>query len=114
METSTHGAELVSTRIAVEMVESLRYKLRMFGIPLDGLTIMYCDNSSVVHNGSRPESVFKKKHNSISFHKIREAVAAGYIEIHKIRSEDNLADILTKALSGVVTRNITLQILVKA
>jgi len=32
----------------------------------------------------------KKKHNSISFHKIREAVAAGYIEIHKIRPEDNV------------------------
>jgi hypothetical protein len=48
IETSTHGAELVATRIAVELIESLRYKLRMFGIPLQGPTIIYCDNESVV------------------------------------------------------------------
>ncbi|MFO0000808.1 MAG: Ty1/Copia family ribonuclease HI, partial [bacterium] len=33
VESSTHGAELVATRVGVEMVEALRYKLRMFGIP---------------------------------------------------------------------------------
>jgi hypothetical protein len=114
VESSTHGAELVATRIAVEMIESLRYKLRMFGVPLDGPSIIYCDNSSVVHNGSRPDSVLKKKHNSISYHKIREAVAAGYIEIHKISTKSNLADLLTKPLSGLATAELTSQILVKA
>ena len=72
----------------------------MFGIPLDGPTILPCDNQSVVHNGTRPESTQKKKHNGISFHKIRECVASGFIEIHKVATEDNLADLLTKVLSG--------------
>ena len=114
IETSTHGAELVATRIAVEFIESLRYKLHMFGIPIDGPTILLCDNMSVVHNGTRPDSVLKKKHNSISFHKIRESVAGGYVEMHKVATEDNLADLLTKILSGVSTSNLVSHILVKA
>jgi hypothetical protein len=103
IETSTHGAELVSTRIAVELIEGLRYKLRMFGIPLHGPATVFCDNESVVHNTTRPDSVLKKKHNSISYHKIRESVAAGIIEVFKIPSSENTADLLTKPLSGVQT-----------
>jgi len=36
METSTFGSEFTAMRITVELLESLHYKLRMFGIPLDG------------------------------------------------------------------------------
>jgi hypothetical protein len=38
VETSTFGSEFVAMRIAVELVESLRYKLRMFGLPIEGPT----------------------------------------------------------------------------
>jgi hypothetical protein len=104
VETSTHGAELVATRICVELIESLRYKLRMFGVPLDGPAVVYCDNQSVVHNGQRPDSVLKKKHNAISYHKIRECVASGVVTIYKINTEENTADLLTKVLSGMKTK----------
>jgi hypothetical protein len=36
MESSTFGSEFVALRICVEIIEALRYKLRMFGIPIDG------------------------------------------------------------------------------
>jgi hypothetical protein len=36
IETSTFGSEFIAARIAVELIEGLRYKLRMFGIPIDG------------------------------------------------------------------------------
>jgi len=36
VETSTFGAEFVALRIAVELIEGLRYKLRMMGVPIDG------------------------------------------------------------------------------
>ena len=36
VESSTFASELVSLRIATEIVIGLRYKLRMFGVPLDG------------------------------------------------------------------------------
>jgi len=114
IQTSTHGAEMMASRIAVEMVESLRYKLRMFGVEVDGPTLLYCDNQSVVHNAQHPESTLKKKHISISFHKIREAVAAGVVEIHKIGTNENLADVLTKPLNGVRTNALTNKIFHKA
>jgi hypothetical protein len=44
VETSTFGSELVAMRIATEMIESLRYKLQMFGIPVEGATDVLCDN----------------------------------------------------------------------
>jgi hypothetical protein len=41
---------------AVEMIEALRYKLRMFGVPIDGLTNIFCDNgrsAQIRHDPSR-------------------------------------------------------------
>jgi hypothetical protein len=44
VETSTFGSEFVAARIAVELIEGLRYKLCMFGVPIEGPTNVYCDN----------------------------------------------------------------------
>jgi hypothetical protein len=98
VETSTFGSEFVAMRIAVELIESLRYKLRMFGIPIDGPTNVYCDNEAVTKNAIFPESTLKKKHNSIAYHRTREAVAAGTIRVTKEDGKTNLADVLTKLL----------------
>ena len=87
-------------RIAVGLIESLRYKLRMFGIPLEGAANIFCDNQSVVTSSTVPESTLKKKHNSIAYHQVREAVAAGTIRIAKEPTETNIADMLTKCLPG--------------
>jgi hypothetical protein len=87
-------------RVAVEMLESLRYKLEMFGVPLEGQANTFCDNASVVTNSTDPVSTSKKKHNSIAYHKIREGVAAGTIRIAWVHSEKNLAYLLTKPLAG--------------
>jgi hypothetical protein len=52
-------------KIAVKLIEALQYKLRMFGIPIDGPASMFCDNNSVVLNVTVPESTLSKKHNAI-------------------------------------------------
>jgi hypothetical protein len=100
VETSTFGSEFVAARIAVELIESLRYKLRMFGVPIDGPTNVYCDNDSVCTNSTKPESTLKKKHNAIAYHRVREAVAAGTIRIAWEPTDTNIADMLTKCLVG--------------
>ena len=41
---STFGSEMMALKNGVELVESLRYKLRMFGAPIEGATNIYCDN----------------------------------------------------------------------
>jgi hypothetical protein len=56
LETSTFGSEFVALRVAVEMLEALHYKLRMFDVPLDGPANDFCDNQSVVLNSTLPSS----------------------------------------------------------
>ncbi|MGH7973897.1 MAG: reverse transcriptase domain-containing protein, partial [bacterium] len=100
VESSTFGSEFIALKIAVEMVEGLRYKLRMFGVPLDGPANGFCDNNSVVRNVTDPASTLKKRHNSIAYHKVRESAAAGIIRICYENGKYNVADMLTKILSA--------------
>jgi hypothetical protein len=100
VETSTFGSEFVAMRIAIDQPESLRYKLQMMGVPLAGPTALFCDNDSVVRNSSAPESVLKKKHNAIAYHRTREACASGIVKIAWEDGETNISDILTKLLPG--------------
>jgi len=65
-------------KTAIEMIEGMRYKLRMFGILVDGETNVFCDNEAVVHNLTKPESTLKKKHIAISYHRAREAPSRWY------------------------------------
>ena len=99
VETSTFGSEFVALRTARDVIIALRYKLRMFGVPLDGPAQVYCDNQGVVKNTSIPESILSKKHNAINYHAVREAAAAGVLEVHKEDTQTNLADLFTKVLS---------------
>ena len=56
VETSTFGSEFCAMKIDVELVEALRYKLRMFGVPLGGPAKIYCDYQAVYQNTIIPES----------------------------------------------------------
>ena len=100
VEISTFGSEFIASRIAIELIESLRYKLRMFGVPLQGPTNLFMDNEAVYQNTSVPESTLKKKHLSCAYHRCREAVAAGTVRIAKEGTATNLADLFTKILAG--------------
>jgi len=95
---STFGAEFVATRIAEDLVESLCYKLRMFGVPLEGPANMLINNNSVILNATIPSLTLKKKHNSIAYHRVREAIAAHIIHVAKVHGKKNLADMFTKPL----------------
>ena len=70
------------------------------GIPIDGSANVFCYNMSVVMNTTCPESMLKKKHNAIAYHRVHEAVASRIIRITKEPTETNLADMLTKPLTG--------------
>eukprot|EP00557_Chaetoceros_sp_GSL56_P014199 CAMPEP_0176484462 /NCGR_PEP_ID=MMETSP0200_2-20121128/4466_1 /TAXON_ID=947934 /ORGANISM="Chaetoceros sp., Strain GSL56" /LENGTH=360 /DNA_ID=CAMNT_0017880935 /DNA_START=761 /DNA_END=1843 /DNA_ORIENTATION=- len=107
VETSSFGSEFVALRIATEMVEALRYKLKMFGVPILGTSSVFCDNKSVVTNTSVPSSVLNKRHNAICYHRVREAQAAGIIRVGWIPGTENLADLLTKTtIAGNVKNDI--------
>ena len=111
VESSTFGSEFIAMKTAVEMIEGLRYKLRMMGVEVEGPTSVYCDNNSVVTSCTRTESVLKKKHCAIAYHRTREAVAASIVRICHEMGETNLADIFTKCLPGTRLRELIKYIL---
>jgi hypothetical protein len=55
---------------------------------------------SVVLNTTIPSSILKKKHNTIVYHRLREAIAARIMRISYIKSEETVNDVLTKTLSN--------------
>jgi hypothetical protein len=102
VESSTYGSELVAARVAIDMIIEMRYKLRMLGVKLEKETMLVGDNMSVVLNTTIPSSSLKKKHLACSYHRVREAIAGGFVLFGHIPSEENLADIGTKPLGTQV------------
>ena len=102
VQNSTFGSEFCALKQAVEMIQGMRFKLRSFGVPVDGPCSVYCDNESVYKNVSIPISVLNKKHHSVAYHYCRQAVAMQMIRIAKEDSATNLADLFTKVLPRIV------------
>ena len=111
IETSSFGSEFSAMKTGVELIEGLRYKLRMMGVPLDGPAHVKADNLSVVKNSSMPESTLKKKSNSIAFHYVRERAAADMIQVSYEPTGTNLADMLTKIQPGPVRKKFSEMVL---
>lgn len=101
VETSTYGSEFMVARQATEQIMDLRYTLRMMGIPLDGPAWMFGDNQSVITSSNIPHSNLNKRHNALSYHRVREAISAGILYFMHIDGKLNPSDILTKFLAWV-------------
>ena len=106
IETSSFGSEFSAMKSGVELIEGLRYKLRMMGVPLDGPAYVKADNMSVIHNVSNPASTLKKKSNSVAFHYVRERVSAEVCSVTYVHTTENLADALTKSQPGPVRQKL--------
>ena len=70
VESSSFGSKFIALRIATEMIEGLRYNICMFGVPINGLADVFCDNKSVVTNVSIPSSFLNKKQYYICYHRV--------------------------------------------
>ena len=70
--------------------------LRYLGVPVRGSTYMFGDNQSVITSSTISHSSLSKRHNALSYHRVREAIAAKIIKFHFIDGKQNPADILSK------------------
>jgi hypothetical protein len=95
----------------IDTCRGLRCKLRMMGVALSGPTFVNGDNMSVFHNTQRPESVLKKKSNSICYHAVRESAVMGESIIGHVPSVENPADICTNFVPGGQKRNHLIRLL---
>ena len=85
----------------LEDIEHLRFKLGMFGIPLDeGFpeTRILCDDQAVVRNSSEAQSTLNEKHSAVACHFTRWCAAAKICLVGWIETNQNSADAFTKIL----------------
>jgi hypothetical protein len=87
-------------KMGMESLRGPRYKLLMMGVGISGPSYIYGNNMSVIHNTLRPESMPKKKSNSICYHAIRKSVAMGESLTGHIGTNKNVGDLATKVLYG--------------
>jgi len=97
VETATYGSEFRAARIATEQILDLRTTLRYLGVPVEGPTILFGDNESVVRSSMIPEGRLHKRHLLLSFHRVRECIAGKIVKFIYIPGDMNPADILSKA-----------------
>eukprot|EP00253_Pinus_taeda_P029907 PITA_29907 len=95
---STVEAEYVAATAAACQAVWMRRMLRSLGKEQAKATVIFCDNSSAI--ALSKNSVFHKrtKHIDTRFHYIRELVSNGEITLQHCRTQEQVADILTKPL----------------
>jgi hypothetical protein len=96
VETATYGSEFMAARTATEQIIANRLALRYLGVPIEGPSILFGDNHSVVDSSTIPQSQLNKRHIALSYHKVREAISAGIVRFEWVPSDENPADILSK------------------
>ena len=96
VETATYSSEFVAARIAIERLMDLRLTLRYLGVPIRERDFMFGDNKSVVDSSNIPHGKLSKRHNALSYHRVREAIASKIVAFTFIPGTINPADILSK------------------
>ena len=79
----------MAMKTATEYVRDLRYKLCQMGIPINGPIFVYGNNKSVLVNSSEPDSVLRKKNNSVAYHHVCEGSTRDEWRVAYISSDDN-------------------------
>ena len=74
--------------------------LRELGVPQHRPPSLWCDNIGATYLTKNPIFHRRTKHVEVDYHFVRERVAANQLDVRPISSKDQLADIMTKPLSG--------------
>ncbi|CAL8075079.1 unnamed protein product [Prunus armeniaca] len=91
-------AEYVNATEAIAQAIWLRFVLSDFGEEQVGATTILCDNTSAIAIAKNPVHHHKTRHINRKFHFIRDALQNGEIDLLYCKTEEQTADIFTKAL----------------
>ena len=80
----------------MEMAIDHRLYMMYLGAEVFKYTYTMGDNDSMIKSSTVPDAKLHKRHNILSFHFVWSIIARGFINLIHIKSEYNLADILTK------------------
>jgi ATP-binding cassette subfamily B (MDR/TAP) protein 1 len=95
---STTEAEYVAATEACKEALWLSYLVRDLGIT--ELPILHCDSQSAIMLARNPVFHAKTKHIEVKYHFIRDVLDSKNIELVKVHTNNNPADLLTKGLSA--------------
>lgn len=99
MAQSSAEAKYISAAATANQAIWLR-KIRLdVGQIQDGATVIWVDNKSVICIANNPVQHGRTKYIKVKFHDIREAVKSREISLEHCSSEEQIADIMTNALS---------------
>lgn len=96
---STAEAEYAAASAAACQAVWIRKILADVGYKQVHETVIYCDNTSAIAMARNPVQHGRCKHIEIKIHFIRELVTEGEITLEYVATEEQRADVLTKALS---------------
>jgi len=103
---SSTAAEYVALSEAVSDILLIKDVLSNFNIKLEKPINVFEDNSGAVNIAKFGNLTKRSKYIEVHYHFVNENYVKGIIDIVKVSSEKNLADILTKALGRVRFENL--------
>ncbi|KAK9047931.1 hypothetical protein SSX86_033107 [Deinandra increscens subsp. villosa] len=96
VSTSTTEAEYIAASACCGQVLWIQNQMMDYGINFME-TPMYADNTSAISITNNPVKHSKTKHIEIRYHFIRDCVEKKLIKLHHVPTENQLADLFTKA-----------------
>ena len=97
---SSTEAEYRGAAVAACEVAWLQMLLGDLGIQVQVPVVIHCDNLSSIQLARNPVFHARTKHIEVHYHFVRERVLAGDIDLTYVRTDEQVADIFTKALGA--------------
>ena len=95
---SSTEAEYMALTAATKEATWLRHLLKDLGYEQPGPTVIYEDNQGTIAIAQNPCHHKRTKHIDIQYHFTREKIEAGEVTLEYIATEEQVADLFTKAL----------------
>jgi hypothetical protein len=95
---SVEAEYMVASLAACEALWLRKLLLGLFRQELEA-TVIHCDNQSCIKLSENPVFHDRSKHIDIRYHFIRDCVQRGAVRLDYIQTDEQIADIFTKALS---------------
>ncbi|KAH9741648.1 hypothetical protein KPL70_002701 [Citrus sinensis] len=94
---TTEAEYMVATQACKEAIWIQRL-LEELGHKQEKISV-FCDSQSALHIARNPAFHSRTKHIRVQYHFIREVVEDGNVDLQKIHTKENLADVLTKPIN---------------